>query len=167
MSADRIDGKAFAANVRAQVAAHVARLKEENGIQPGQILNRVIAVNAKIRRNRNRFPAGFHAVADRLCRIVGDRKRMYGDVSQCKRVIRVNHVENPLRELSKALRLLHRLNCSIRCVNRNTVPARQHGEEQGRDRAGAERTQRRGGQRMARLPLPRHLVAVYRGHRRG
>jgi methylenetetrahydrofolate dehydrogenase (NADP+)/methenyltetrahydrofolate cyclohydrolase len=30
-----IDGKAFAANVRGQVAAHVARLKEENGIVPG------------------------------------------------------------------------------------------------------------------------------------
>lgn len=30
-----IDGKAFAANVRAQVAAHVARLREEQGIQPG------------------------------------------------------------------------------------------------------------------------------------
>ena len=51
---------------------------------------------------------------------------MYGDITQRKRVIRVNRVENPLRELSKALRLLHRLNCSIRCVNRNTVPARQH-----------------------------------------
>lgn len=35
MTAKVIDGKAFAANVRAQVAAHVARLKEENGIQPG------------------------------------------------------------------------------------------------------------------------------------
>ena len=51
---------------------------------------------------------------------------MYGDITQRKRVIRVNRVENPLRELSKALRLLHRLNCSIRCVNRNTIPARQH-----------------------------------------
>jgi methylenetetrahydrofolate dehydrogenase (NADP+) / methenyltetrahydrofolate cyclohydrolase len=30
-----IDGKAFAARVRAQVAAHVARLVEEHGIQPG------------------------------------------------------------------------------------------------------------------------------------
>jgi methylenetetrahydrofolate dehydrogenase (NADP+) / methenyltetrahydrofolate cyclohydrolase len=30
-----IDGKAFAAKVRAQVAAHVARLRDENGIQPG------------------------------------------------------------------------------------------------------------------------------------
>ena len=35
MTAKVIDGKAFAANVRAQVAEHVARLKEENGIQPG------------------------------------------------------------------------------------------------------------------------------------
>jgi len=35
MTAKVIDGKAFAANVRAQVAAHVARLKEEHGIQPG------------------------------------------------------------------------------------------------------------------------------------
>ena len=35
MTAKVIDGKAFAAKVRAQVAAHVARLKEENGIQPG------------------------------------------------------------------------------------------------------------------------------------
>ena len=51
---------------------------------------------------------------------------MYGDIAQRKRVIRVNRAENPLRELSKALRLLHRLNCSIRCVNRNTIPARQH-----------------------------------------
>jgi len=30
-----IDGKAFAAKVRAQVAAHVARLREEQGLQPG------------------------------------------------------------------------------------------------------------------------------------
>ncbi|GHC48064.1 bifunctional protein FolD [Gemmobacter tilapiae] len=30
-----IDGKAFAARVREQVAAHVARLKEENGLVPG------------------------------------------------------------------------------------------------------------------------------------
>ncbi len=35
MTARVIDGKAFAANVRAQVAAHVARLKEEQGLTPG------------------------------------------------------------------------------------------------------------------------------------
>ncbi|MCT4557499.1 MAG: bifunctional methylenetetrahydrofolate dehydrogenase/methenyltetrahydrofolate cyclohydrolase FolD [Pelagimonas sp.] len=35
MSAQLIDGKAFAATVREKVAAHVARLKEENGITPG------------------------------------------------------------------------------------------------------------------------------------
>jgi Tetrahydrofolate dehydrogenase/cyclohydrolase, catalytic domain len=35
MTAKVIDGKAFAATVRAQVAAHVARLKEENGLTPG------------------------------------------------------------------------------------------------------------------------------------
>ena len=35
MTAAIIDGKAFAAKVRGEVAAHVARLKEKNGIQPG------------------------------------------------------------------------------------------------------------------------------------
>jgi methylenetetrahydrofolate dehydrogenase (NADP+)/methenyltetrahydrofolate cyclohydrolase len=35
MSATIIDGKVFAAKVRGQVAAHVSRLREENGIQPG------------------------------------------------------------------------------------------------------------------------------------
>ncbi|WP_431300731.1 bifunctional methylenetetrahydrofolate dehydrogenase/methenyltetrahydrofolate cyclohydrolase FolD [Tabrizicola sp. BL-A-41-H6] len=35
MTATVIDGKAFAARVRAEVAAHVARLKEEHGITPG------------------------------------------------------------------------------------------------------------------------------------
>jgi len=35
MSAQIIDGKAFAAKVRGQVAEHVTRLKEENGITPG------------------------------------------------------------------------------------------------------------------------------------
>lgn len=35
MTAKIIDGKAFAARVREQVAAHVARLKEEQGITPG------------------------------------------------------------------------------------------------------------------------------------
>ncbi len=35
MSATIIDGKAFAANVRAQVAEHVTRLKEEQNITPG------------------------------------------------------------------------------------------------------------------------------------
>ncbi|RLL61074.1 tetrahydrofolate dehydrogenase/cyclohydrolase catalytic domain-containing protein, partial [Paenirhodobacter hankyongi] len=35
MTATIIDGKAFAAKVRAQVAGHVARLKEEQGIPPG------------------------------------------------------------------------------------------------------------------------------------
>lgn len=35
MSAKIIDGKAFAGTVREKVAAHVARLKEENGITPG------------------------------------------------------------------------------------------------------------------------------------
>ncbi|MEL6958611.1 MAG: bifunctional methylenetetrahydrofolate dehydrogenase/methenyltetrahydrofolate cyclohydrolase FolD [Pseudomonadota bacterium] len=35
MAATVIDGKAFAANVRAKVAEHVARLKEEHGITPG------------------------------------------------------------------------------------------------------------------------------------
>lgn len=35
MTAKVIDGKAFAAKVRAQVAAHVAKLKEEHGITPG------------------------------------------------------------------------------------------------------------------------------------
>lgn len=35
MTAQIIDGKAFAAEVRIKVAAHVARLKEENGITPG------------------------------------------------------------------------------------------------------------------------------------
>ena len=35
MTATVIDGKAFAARVRGQVAAHVARLREEHGITPG------------------------------------------------------------------------------------------------------------------------------------
>lgn len=35
MSAHIIDGKAFAAKVRGQVAEHVSRIKEENGITPG------------------------------------------------------------------------------------------------------------------------------------
>jgi len=35
MTAKVIDGKAFAADVRARVAAHVARLKEEQGLVPG------------------------------------------------------------------------------------------------------------------------------------
>ena len=35
MTAKVIDGKAFAANVRARVAAHVARLGEEQALQPG------------------------------------------------------------------------------------------------------------------------------------
>lgn len=35
MSANIIDGKAFAATVREKVGAHVARLKEEHGITPG------------------------------------------------------------------------------------------------------------------------------------
>ncbi len=35
MTAHVIDGKAFAATVRAKVAAHVTRLREENGIVPG------------------------------------------------------------------------------------------------------------------------------------
>ena len=35
MTATLIDGKAFAARVRAQVADHVTRLKEEHGIVPG------------------------------------------------------------------------------------------------------------------------------------
>ncbi|MDZ7909108.1 MAG: bifunctional methylenetetrahydrofolate dehydrogenase/methenyltetrahydrofolate cyclohydrolase FolD [Gemmobacter sp.] len=35
MTAAIIDGKAFAAKVRAQVAAHVAQLAEEHGLQPG------------------------------------------------------------------------------------------------------------------------------------
>ena len=35
MTAAIIDGKAFAAKVRGEVAAHVARLKEEHGLQPG------------------------------------------------------------------------------------------------------------------------------------
>ena len=35
MVAERIDGKAFAADVRGQVAEHVARLKSEHGLVPG------------------------------------------------------------------------------------------------------------------------------------
>ncbi len=35
MSAEIIDGKAFAANVRGRVGAHVARLKDDHGITPG------------------------------------------------------------------------------------------------------------------------------------
>ena len=35
MTATIIDGKAFAAKVRARVADHVARLKEEHDIVPG------------------------------------------------------------------------------------------------------------------------------------
>jgi len=35
MTATRIDGKAFAATMRGTIAAHVARLKEEQGITPG------------------------------------------------------------------------------------------------------------------------------------
>ncbi|MEL6434368.1 MAG: tetrahydrofolate dehydrogenase/cyclohydrolase catalytic domain-containing protein, partial [Pseudomonadota bacterium] len=35
MTAQLMDGKAFAASVREKVAGHVSRLKEENGITPG------------------------------------------------------------------------------------------------------------------------------------
>ena len=41
MAAQLIDGKAFAASVREKVAAHVARLNEENGITPGLAVVRV------------------------------------------------------------------------------------------------------------------------------
>ena len=49
---------------------------------------------------------------------------MYGDVSQRKRVIRVNRVENPPETFRFFVcctpELFHLL------VNRNTIPARQH-----------------------------------------
>lgn len=35
MTASIIDGKAFAGRVREQIAAHVTKLKDENGITPG------------------------------------------------------------------------------------------------------------------------------------
>ena len=35
MTATVIDGKVFAAKVRAQVQAHVAKLRESHGVQPG------------------------------------------------------------------------------------------------------------------------------------
>ena len=35
MTAQLIDGKAFAAQVRGQVSEHVARLKQDHGIVPG------------------------------------------------------------------------------------------------------------------------------------
>jgi len=35
MSADIIDGKAFAATVRERVSGHVARMIEEHNVQPG------------------------------------------------------------------------------------------------------------------------------------
>jgi len=38
MTADIIDGKAFAASVRARVSEHVARLKAEHGITPGLVV---------------------------------------------------------------------------------------------------------------------------------
>ena len=44
MSAKIIDGKAFAANVRARVAEDVVRLKEENGNHP--VNNRHVEVEA-------------------------------------------------------------------------------------------------------------------------
>ena len=44
---------------------------------------------------------------------------------------------------------------------------REQHQDQGRDRAGKERAERGGGQRGTRAALPRHLVAVDRGHGRG
>ena len=35
MSAEILDGKAFAATIRARVAGHVTRLKDSHGITPG------------------------------------------------------------------------------------------------------------------------------------
>ena len=50
MTAQLIDGKAFAAQVRGQVSEHVARLKQDHGIVPGLA---VVLVWAKIRPARS------------------------------------------------------------------------------------------------------------------
>ena len=52
MTAKVIDGKAFAEGVREQVAAHVARLKEEHGLTPGLAVVLVKSENSAILRSR-------------------------------------------------------------------------------------------------------------------
>ena len=70
MTAEVIDGKAFAAKVRAEVATHVARLKEDHGITPGLAVvlvgedpaSQVYVKN----KGKQTVEAGMHSVEHRL-----------------------------------------------------------------------------------------------------
>ena len=70
MTAEVIDGKAFAAKVRAEVAEHVARLKEDHGITPGLAVvlvgedpaSQVYVKN----KGKQTVEAGMHSVEHRL-----------------------------------------------------------------------------------------------------
>lgn len=70
MTATIIDGKAFAARVRAQVAAHVAKLAEENGLQPGLavvLVGRDPASEVYVKsKGKMTVEVGMHSVEHRL-----------------------------------------------------------------------------------------------------
>ena len=70
MSAELIDGKAFAANVRAQVAEHVTRLKAEHGITPGLavvLVGEDPASQVYVRnKGKQTVEAGMHSVEHKM-----------------------------------------------------------------------------------------------------
>ncbi len=70
MSADIIDGKAFAAGIRAEVAGHVARLRAEHGLTPGLavvLVGEDPASQVYVRsKGRQTVEAGMHSYEHRL-----------------------------------------------------------------------------------------------------
>ena len=74
---------------------------QKKGIQILKIFDNILIIFTKIRRDPYGAVSTFHAVANRLCRIVGDAKRIDGQIFDMKSFILSNLMKDPLRKFSQ------------------------------------------------------------------
>ena len=101
---------------------------QKHRIQILQIFYNVIIIFSKICGNSHRMFSAFQAVTYRLCRIMGNGKRIYCQVFNLKRLIFPDLVDQPLRHFSKGFHPKHGV-CSPACgVNGNSVFSGDHSQ---------------------------------------
>ena len=99
---------------------------QKKGIQILKIFDNILIIFTKIRRDPYGAVSTFHAVANRLCRIVGDAKRIDGQIFDMKSFILPNLMKDPLRKFSQGSALQHCIYRPFRRIDRKSVSARDH-----------------------------------------
>ena len=92
-------------------------------IQILKIFDNIFIIITKVRRNTNGTFSTFHAITNRLCRVMRNGKRIDGQILNCERLVLSDFIKNPLRKFPKGSALDNPVYRTLRCINPNPVLA--------------------------------------------